>query len=395
MESDRVEIPTSFMERLLSDKRKLALVVGGALLVVVVLGLLVARAVTSGPLDTRGGPAVLEPIKPSGETSSTETTSSQEPTRTTGGEPGTAEGEAEQEEPDAARAALLAYRLDGALWVANEDGSKPVKIAEAPSGAFALSPDGTLLAWVDPSVGQLKLTPVGGGAAKSVGPALDMRPAWSGDSKRLGYTAPGAQGAEARVVSREGASPMLVGAGHSPSFSADGSTIAFVGAPTPGATGPVVLRKGSDAAKSLAALQASAVVFAGDELAYAVSGSGAGSERLMVAGLDGAALRQIAGDSGSRKPVAYASLCPSPDGTKLAYAATGDDGFSRTFVLELAEPDPVSLTVRRDTYPMCWSADGGRVFFIEGNAFQGEPTTLMSATPDGFGRRSVVEGAGL
>ncbi len=91
----------------------------------------------------------------------------------------------------------------------------------------------------------------------------------------------------------------------------------------------------------------------------------------------------------------YTSMMVSPDGRRLLYAAHGDDGYSRTFVLGLDGSEPVPFTVRWDTYPQTWSADSHRVFFIEGNAFQGEPTKLMSARTDGFGRTEVVPGAGL
>jgi len=89
----------------------------------------------------------------------------------------------------------------------------------------------------------------------------------------------------------------------------------------------------------------------------------------------------------------FQDLCASGDGNRLAYAEAGDDGYSRIFAMDAAGGgSPVTLSVRRDDYPMCWGCDG-RLFFIEGNAWQGESTKLMSVQPDGTGRTTVLEGA--
>jgi Tol biopolymer transport system component len=104
---------------------------------------------------------------------------------------------------------------------------------------------------------------------------------------------------------------------------------------------------------------------------------------------------EIPVNSSAGKTTAIARLCASPDGAYLAYAESGDDGYSRAFVYDVAKRTSVALSVRRDTYPVCWTHDGSRVLFVEGNAFQGEATALMSARPDGMGRAVLVAGAGL
>ena len=42
---------------------------------------------------------------------------------------------------------------------------------------------------------------------------------------------------------------------------------------------------------------------------------------------------------------------------------------------------PVSLSSRRDDYPLKWSVSGKDILFIEGNAFQGESTALFHMSP--------------
>jgi len=142
----------------------------------------------------------------------------------------------------------------------------------------------------------------------------------------------------------------------------------------------------------------------GGTIAYAVTGmryiDTTGAEKqvdpeIWVMRVDGSAPRRIVGKPQTERPFGYASLMLSPDGQRLLYAEAGDDGYSRASIVPVAGGTPVLLTVRRDTYPLGWSADGNSVFFVEGNAFQGEPTALMSVRADGMGRRTVVAGAGL
>jgi Tol biopolymer transport system component len=93
--------------------------------------------------------------------------------------------------------------------------------------------------------------------------------------------------------------------------------------------------------------------------------------------------------------VAFAGLTLSPDGKWLVYAETGDDGYSRLFAVPAAGGAPVTLSPRYDGYALSWSADGTELFFVEGNAIQGEATRVSAVHPDGTAHRIVVEGGGL
>ncbi len=55
----------------------------------------------------------------------------------------------------------------------------------------------------------------------------------------------------------------------------------------------------------------------------------------------------------------------------------------------------MKLWVRRDNYFLQWSADSAWLYLIEGNAFQGESTSLYRVGRDGQGRRLLVQGASL
>ncbi|MDP2400994.1 MAG: hypothetical protein Q8M66_03365, partial [Actinomycetota bacterium] len=116
---------------------------------------------------------------------------------------------------------------------------------------------------------------------------------------------------------------------------------------------------------------------------------------IRVARYDGTSDRRLVGPPATQRPFAYGHLTLSPNAEYLLFAEVGDDGYSRAFVAPVTGGSVRALTVRRDTYPVGWSADGSRIFFIEGNAFQGESTALMSVRPDGTGRRVIVEGAGF
>nr|MDA3936358.1 hypothetical protein [Actinomycetota bacterium] len=93
--------------------------------------------------------------------------------------------------------------------------------------------------------------------------------------------------------------------------------------------------------------------------------------------------------------VGYGEVLLSPDSRWIAYTAAGDDGYSRLFTIPTAGGTSRELSTRRDAYPVRWSSDGEYLLFIEGNAWHGEDTRLLRVRPDGTGRQTLVEGAGL
>ena len=197
-----------------------------------------------------------------------------------------------------------------------------------------------------------------------------------------------------RTVRSDGTGASTVGSGHTPSFSRDGKRLAFVAHVDPGQVGNVVLIDVDGSNGGGVGVKATEVVWGGDGLVFAVNAAEPGGEKVVTTDMQGGS-RMLAGPALDDKPVMYGSLMISPDGSGLLYSSHGDDGYSHAFVMDLSSAKVVALTVRRDTYPQSWSSDSRRLFFIEGNAFQGEATNLMSVGTDGLGRAEVVPGAGL
>lgn len=387
----------------------LAAVIAGVV-VLALLGLLAFRVLQgsgpSGTLPLDDDVVTERPLLPA-----VEPTSSAEETASSG--EATSSGHAVDGGPDAGtggasvvkRAPYIAYRLDGAVWRAREDGTGAVKVAASEEGAFALSPDATVLALVDG--GRLSLHDIASGSATHVGEADaagGLR--WFWDSSALLFVrgAPGAgAGGEVLRVGRRGGGPVFVVRGTLPAVTVDGIVVVAVsegsGADLDRRGSIGVVRPGKDVLMLRARGRVVSLDVAGDRIVYATAGAeatraGSGAE-LWSMGLDGGDERRLLGPPENARPFGYGSACASPDGEMVVVAEVGDDGYSRAKVVSVADGRTVGLTVRRDTYPMCWSSDGSRVFLVEGNVFQGEKTSLVGVEPDGMGRRTVVEGAGL
>lgn len=429
MDEKPIEIPGSRWEWLLADKRRLAALVVGVL---VLLGALAALAVPAlfSPQDDGTTPPTGEPIPPGGTDATTTPGGGDELTATPGGDPGA--GDSSSGDGDSSggtggsgtggdssgggtttvvpgRAPFVAYRFDGAVWVSREDGSDPVKVAESEQGDFALSPDGTALALVEE--GELSLRGVAERWLSVIGDAEPHSLAWHADSSSVLYlrTVTDGHGLTEvwRASRRTGVDPLRIVQAGVPSVALDGTIVAL---PIPGVLmdppgGSLWVLPGGRSPRELTTRGWPAACDVEDGMiAYAVSGmtytDATGTERqvdpeIWVMRADGSAQRRLVGKPDTERPFGYSNLRLSPDGQRLLYAEVGDDGYSRGWIVPLAGGKPVPLTVRRDTYPLGWSADGTRVFFIEGNAFQGEPTALVSARADGMGRRTVIQGAGL
>lgn len=409
---DRIDIPQSFLERLLADKRKLAAAIGAVVVTLALVGgLIYARAISTPNERLPEKVADNDDISPGDSSDATDTpaeetetipgqgnTPSTEPTSSSGGQGGPS-----PVVPAVKREPFMAYRLAGALYVARDDGTGARKVATCANGGYALSPDGTIIAYIDDAGARLILTNIGTGKSIEAGQALNQPLAWSPDSARLAFVAGTSVTPEVRLVTRAGSGAGKVASGHSPTFAGDGKRLLFIGGAAVGQPGDVTIAY-SIGEKGAAPIQAGGK--AAIEAAFGVNGvvavvadSASETSRLVTArAWDIGKIptwSELAVSSSAGKPTAIARLCSSPDGKYLAYAESGDDGYSRAFVYAVGKKTSVALSVRRDTYPLCWTADGSRVFFVEGNAFQGEPTVLMSVRADGMGRTVLVEGAGL
>jgi len=412
-EPETLEVPKSFGERLREHPFAWGAV---AAALVVVIGLAAAYALnrpSNGDVDIIGGLDELTDSPDDSDTStpgagsggdSKDADAESDDSRDTNGGSGTgtdgdSSGSSDSDRGPAGAVAppepFVAYRLEDALWVSREDGTAARRLADSARGSFALSPDAKTLAYIDGAAKRLHLVDVASGDDSDVGPAENIPPCWSPDSSALAYTGLAGAAPEVRVVGPKSDPRATIGAGHTPRISRDGKRIAFIAHSAPGEAGTVVVADidGTDAGG--VGIKTNEVVWGGDGLIYATGRGDPDTLRLMTAAPDGSASRELVRPPRRGRPVIYASISVSPDGQKVAYAAQGDDGFSRAYVLTLPDDDPVELSVRRDTYPLCWSTDSTRVFFIEGNAFQGEATSLLSAVTDGTGRTEVVAGAGL
>ncbi len=410
---DRVDIPESFWERLVADKRKLAYVVGGALLVIVLLVIAGVRLLGASGPETPwpvAGSDIPSAEEPSTESSSTETSQTPSPAQEQTAAPSTGGSTEKGSIGEVVRQPWIAYRLDGAIWVAREDGKDAKKLASAEHGAFALSPDAGTLAYVDTASKRLSLVDVSSGKSVSVGTAEDADLCWAPGSQFLTYTAKSPARYEVRKVLRDGRGDGALAPGHSPRVSPGGSGFAWIADTAFGQPGYASTRMFESAAPSRYTAQTATEIAFGVDGVVMVVESAPGSSRILTAkhdpalAIDSAAVREVVGKPAGSRPGSYAHLCASPGtsgaggssaGRYLAYAEVGDDGYSRTYIYDSSTGRSVALSLRRDTYPLCWSADGRRLFFVEGNAFQGEPTSVMKVLPDGMGRVVVVDGGGL
>ena len=294
-----------------------------------------------------------------------------------------------------ARARLIAYRRDSALWVADDTGADRRRVGPYAQGVFALSPDGTRLAVMDPAANFLSIVDVATGRETTVGPAENRLPSWAPDGSWLAYTGLLKGQRTVMRVGRDGTSRATLASGFGPQVSADGKSVYF-------------LTLGQDAGGSLARTDAAVggrpvtVVVAGAVSAFAVSAdwlacsTGQGTQASIVrARPDGTQAVRLVGVPRDPSASGYANLILSPDSRTLLYAGTGDDGYSRMSAVSLAGGSPVGFSARKDDYPMGWTVDSARIVFVSGNSFQGEQTDVVTVRADGTQRHVIVPGGGL
>ena len=286
----------------------------------------------------------------------------------------------------AARAPVVAFRRAGWLCVAAEDGTGERQVVASAAGVYSLSPDGATIAFVDAVAGTLIVVDTASGAGAAVGPATQDPPSWSPDSTWLVYTA---AGPKVTRVDRSGAGATALFAGSMGSVStADGTVVGL------DPSGAVVVVAGGAASRVRAAGAVTGLATDGAAIYYGTISAADGSASLHAMSVSGANDRALVTRPAAVRAVTFGDLLLSPDGSRLAYTEHGDDGYSRLFAVPAVGGDAVALSVRRDCYPLRWTADGAGVLFIEGNMLQGDPTALMRVAPDGGSRRLLSDGAG-
>lgn len=287
----------------------------------------------------------------------------------------------------------IAYRLGTTLYVANEDGSQPSPVARVAEGPYALSPDGLTLAVV--ADGRLTLLDTGSGAAVDVGPAIEEQPVWMPDSHTVLFVRRAGHAEEVRRVGRDGTGGTAVHAGSGVSVSPNGRVIVVRGGSVSTQTDDHVWVStgGSRFRRVRVTGGFVTAIAAGDRRIYVGVADAEGRAWIEVMAPDGSSARRLSEGPLDDERADWGQLCLSPDGRHLGAVAVGDDGYSRISIIRLADGAVVRVLTRRDAYPRCWSASGDHLYYIEGNAYQGEPTALYRVAPDGAGRRLIATGA--
>jgi hypothetical protein len=192
-------------------------------------------------------------------------------------------------------------------------------------------------------------------------------------------------------VNRDGTGDAALFDGFSPAVALDGQTV--VALPAPGEPPGIIVWRAGAQSRIPASEVVSSLASDGRTVYYGLGASASGTASLHAVNLDGAQDRVLVASPATSMASAFADLGLSPDATRLVYAEWGDDQYSRVFVLPVAGGAAQSLSSRRDSYTLTWGSTGEDLFLIEGNAYQGEPTSLITVKPDGTGRRLVIEGA--
>ncbi len=388
---ERPPKPTDAAEWARIERRRRALIAAGAGAVLVAMAVVVVVLLTRAP--AAGPSATYEPIPGSGVATTPPTTDATGSVTATGAaRADDASATASATGSTAAATCLIAYRRAGSIRVAKPDGTGEVTLAKSSEGVFSLSPDSRTLAYVDAAAKKLVLVDVASRTPVTVGPAALDRPVWPTGSGWCAYTGAGTQ-AGVRRVSRDGSGASTLFAGESPTVSRDGSVIAGIRISADGSTSLVILRSGRATTVPVTGF-ALDIAVTPSRVFYAVAADDLADAEIRSADLSGGGTIVLRSGTQAGARSSFQELCVSPDGLRLAFAEAGDDGYSRLFAMNVGDGSAfVPLSVRRDDYPLCWGCDG-RLYFIEGNAWQGEATSLMAVGPDGTGRTTVLKDAG-
>jgi Tol biopolymer transport system component len=228
------------------------------------------------------------------------------------------------------------------------------------------------------------------------GGPIDL-PVWAPDSSWLAYSSKTTTGTyTVRRITRSGTGDALVVNGASrPQIAPDGHRIAVSLSIDPGAND--ALRVYDTTAKTMKTVpnSAGAVSYAwapGGALYYAKDRKGTVAGTLSVTDKSVTRSTTIVSLPVTDPPSIPGALIPSPDGTKVLFAMTGDDGYSRMQVADSVTKKLKAITTPRyDAYPRSWLLDGTALLYIEGNALGSDPIALYSIHPDGTKRVKIVD----
>lgn len=296
----------------------------------------------------------------------------------------------------------IAFVLDGSIYISAQDGSGPVAVAPQ-GGMYSLSPDARTLAVVygassaqGSTVGSVSLFDTATGAMRSAGTdATLLAPDWAPDSQWLAYSSNPGTPRIIRLDADGGNAKRLASPAALPRISRDGGYVAF-------STSEVLMA--DDLLRVLPSAGGKAVSVSGgvgamswdwgpsDTLYFTRPGAEEGSWELWRATAPAFKGRRVASVSLEAPAYALDDLTVSVDGSHCAMGATGDDAYSRLWVATTKSGRFSTIATRRDAYPIQWTEEG-RLLYFEGNAYQGQSSSLVRVSADGTGKRVVVAGA--
>lgn len=306
--------------------------------------------------------------------------------------------------------ARIAYVRDRKLYVSEESGGDEQLVTDLRSGGvYRLSPDRRWIAFASPArqgarTWVLFAGEVGGRIRELGELAADTDISWAPDGKSVAAGFVISRGT--RIVNRSlgvaaasGGEPRLLNvSGYDPVFSPDGRELAYLrrSAPTGGGPGELwrVSASGGGAQALTPGRNARSVAWLDQRTLVAVlEGRGSAPDELTRMGSDASKTKLLATSGVGAMRSLHDVLTGSQDGL-VAYDLVGDDGYSRIYTVSPSGGAPRLLPGKRDVYPLAWSLDGDRLFYVEGNRSQGEPTAVVSAAPSGLGKTFVVIGGG-
>ena len=294
----------------------------------------------------------------------------------------------------------IAFHLGKTLYISSENGKFKTPMHVTGTN-YALSPDGRSVAAIED--GKLMVASVGQHllASSPATPGLTaeaVAPVWLPDSSAVLFVRADKDGtAHIWTLNRASgaASEFVQGAGVA--VAPDSQTVAVL--PTEDVTTPTisVSRLSGGAGTTFQVPSGEPVAIAiGRDRVFVSTVSAAGSSAIWSVTYDGKKKVKLVGDNpAGSSSVTYGELMLSPDGKKLLFAADGDDGYSRLWTVPTSGGTPTAISGRRDGYALGWSKDGKGIIFIEGNAFQGQTTSLWLSDLKGRHRTKLVEGATL
>ena len=299
--------------------------------------------------------------------------------------------------------ARIAYRYGGKVYVANENATGDMAVADSGSGAFSLSPDGRTLAIMVGATTETDhavLIDVETQAQVPLGYAVEL-PAWAPDSSWVAYTAKDKTTGLYSVhrVNRDGTGDTVVlTSAADPEIAPDGGHIAYTSLSVAITNSPTQTVKVYDIAAGRPqtvpdSYGVSSFAFASDGLLYfTTSGTGRALRSASPSLSQSSFVAPLPTGTETQTP---GRLFPSPDASMLLFSMTGDDGYSRIAVADIARKKIAMIAARLDEAPLGWLLDGSAILYIEGNAYNQESTSLLRMNADGSHRVLVKNGASL